>query len=77
MATITAYVLIGCPHSEATKNTLENSKIHHDIIMVNYDEKDNYKQQNNMNTFPQVFLNCSSEKIKIGGNSEFQELLKN
>jgi glutaredoxin-related protein len=41
------------------------------IVKVTQAEKEKYKKQNDMNTFPQIFL----DKIKIGGLDSVTDLL--
>jgi glutaredoxin len=45
------------------------------ILKVNQIEKDKYKKENGMNTFPQIFLIDNNKKIKIGGYTDTIELL--
>ena len=67
------YSLIGCPYSMKSEALL---KLYNPIIhKVEQNEKDKYKQQNNMNTFPQIFLLNNNNKIKIGGYSDVKDLL--
>jgi len=67
------YSLIGCPYSMKSENLL---KLYKPIIhKVSQEEKQKYKQQNSMETFPQIFLLNGNEKTKIGGYSEVKELL--
>lgn len=66
---LTIYSLEGCPYSIKSESLLKlyNPK----IIKVSQAEKDKYKKQNGMNTFPQIFL----DTIKIGGLDSVTELL--
>jgi glutaredoxin len=67
------FSLIDCPYSMKSEKLL---KLYKPIIYkVSQDEKDKYKQENNMNTFPQIFLLNNQNKIKIGGYSDVKELL--
>jgi glutaredoxin len=67
------YSLIGCPYSMKAEQLL---KLYKPIIhKVSQDEKDKYKQQNKMDTFPQIFLLNNQNKTKIGGYSDVKDLL--
>ena len=67
------YSLIGCPYSIKSESLL---KLYKPIIhKISQNDKDKYKQQNNMNTFPQIFLLDDSKKIMIGGYSDVKNLL--
>jgi len=67
------YSLIGCPYSMKSESLLKLYKPN--IHKVSHEEKDKYKQQNNMATFPQIFLLNENEKTKIGGYSDVKDLL--
>jgi glutaredoxin len=59
-------------------STLKKNHIKHKTIIVENTEKSKsyYKKQNEMNTFPQIFLQVNKDEfIKIGGNDNLQELL--
>lgn len=68
------YSLIGCPYSMKAEKLLE--KYQPKIIKVSYQEKEQIKRQNNMPTFPQIFLEDENEKIKIGGLDNTVNLLR-
>jgi glutaredoxin len=68
------YSLIGCPYSMKSEKLLE--KYQPKIIKVNYNEKEQIKRQNNMPTFPQIFLEDGDKKIKIGGFDDTVSLLR-
>jgi len=68
------YSLVGCPWSLKSENKLK--AYNPNIIKVDQSEKSKFKQMNNMNTFPQIFLIDGNEKaIKIGGYDETMQLL--
>jgi len=67
------YSLIGCPYSMKSESLLRLYKPN--IHKVSYEEKDKYKQQNSMKTFPQIFLLDENGKTKIGGYSDVKDLL--
>ena len=48
------YSLEGCPYSMKSESLLKLYKPK--IVKVSQLEKEKYKKQNNMNTFPQIFL---------------------
>jgi glutaredoxin len=68
------YSLVGCPWSLKSENKLK--AYNPNIIKVDQSEKSKFKQMNNMNTFPQIFLIDDNEKaIKIGGYDATMQLL--
>ena len=74
MYKLKVYSLEGCYFSKSAESLLKNNNIEFDLISVSYDEKDQYKSKNKMNTFPQVFLETSKETIKIGGFTELNSI---
>lgn len=73
------YVLNECPYCNKALSTLKENNIKHKSIIVenNEEEKNKYKKQNKMNTFPQIFLQVNKDNyIKVGGNDNLQELLQ-
>ena len=76
MDKIVIYSLNGCGYSRAAVNTLKENNIKHDIYHVDWDNKEDYKISNNMNTFPQIFYQKKNgSRVKIGGNSDLDNLL--
>ena len=67
--TLTIYSLEGCPCSMRSESLLKLYKPK--IVKVSQTEKDKYKKQNDMTTFPQIFL----DNIKIGGLDSVTALL--
>jgi glutaredoxin len=63
------YSLEGCPYSMKSESLLKLYKPK--IVKVSQAEKDKYKKQNDMTTFPQIFL----DNIKIGGLDSVTALL--
>jgi glutaredoxin len=63
------YSLEGCPYSMRSESLLKLYKPK--IVKVSQTEKDKYKKQNDMTTFPQIFL----DNIKIGGLDSVTALL--
>jgi len=73
------YVLEECPYCNNSLKELKNRKIKHKSIVVkNTDEDKNfYKKQNGMNTFPQIFVQVDKDNfLKIGGNNDLMEVLE-
>ena len=68
------YSLQGCGYSKHAESTLEDRK-RVEIISVSQDEKDGIKSQNNMSTFPQIFLKYKGSLTKIGGDSDLTEIV--
>jgi glutaredoxin len=71
------YVLESCPYCNNSLQVLKENKIKHKSIIVKNteEEKNFYKKQNGMNTFPQIFLQVDKDNfIKIGGNSDLMEV---
>ena len=88
MGKITAYCRIGCPHSDATKYSLEQIKTSYpnaniEIIPVENNElaKNSIKRSlssiiGSHSTFPIVLYTKTDNKtFLVGGNDKFQELL--
>jgi len=67
--TLIIYSLEGCPYSMRSESLLKLYKPK--IVKVSQTEKDKYKKQNDMTTFPQIFL----DNIKIGGLDSVTALL--
>jgi len=70
---ILANCLIGCPHSNNTKNKLNKINKNIKINQINFNNKTEFKNKYKLgdtfyNTFPQIFLINNKEKILIGGN---------
>ena len=63
------YSLEGCPYSMRSESLLKLYKPK--IVKVSQAEKEKYKKQNDMTTFPQIFL----DTIKIGGLDSVTALL--
>jgi glutaredoxin len=68
------YSLVGCPYSMKAEQLLE--KYQPKIIKVSYQEKEQIKRQNNMPTFPQIFLEEKEKKITIGGFNDVVRLMR-
>jgi len=73
---IVLYVLNGCPYCSRSLQLLKQYKIKHKEIIVEQEEKEHYKKQNRMNTFPQIFMQIDTNNfMKIGGSSELEEII--
>lgn len=72
------YSLFGCPFSSAAEDLVRDIRLPHKIIKVNTQrEKDKYKKQHQMDTFPQIFFkNSRGQLIKIGGYEEFRSIIE-
>ena len=71
---IVLYVLTSCPYCIRSLQLLKEYKIKHKVIIVEPEEKEHYKKQNRMNTFPQIFMQIDTNNfMKIGGASELEE----
>ena len=75
MTKIKAYCLENCFFSENAKLLLNNNNIEFDLVNVKYENKEEYKKLNKMNTFPQIFLETGNESLKIGGYDDFNKLV--
>jgi len=71
---ILIYLLEGCMYSQQIINMLRNEDYYYHIINVNVNDKGNYKLQNKMTTFPQIFFITSDVKYMIGGIDNFKLL---
>jgi glutaredoxin len=75
---IILYVLEFCPSCLNSLKVLKENKIKHQAIIVENtpEEKNFYKKQNKMDTFPQIFLQIDNDKyMKIGGNYELVNII--
>jgi glutaredoxin len=75
------YYLSYCPHSKATLKTLEELNLKCNLIEcdsrnIEYPDTDKKIIPQDYSTYPQVLFKTDSKTIFIGGNSEFQELIK-
>ena len=74
---IILYVLETCPYCNNALQLLKENKIKHKSIIVKNTEEDKnfYKKQNGMNTFPQIFVQVNKDDfMKIGGYSDLIEV---
>jgi glutaredoxin len=71
---ILGYILKGCPYSMMANEILKNNP-KNQLVYVDYNEKNKYKQLNNMKTFPQIFYVKNNIKYKIGGYDDLSSLL--
>ena len=73
---ILIYSLIDCPYSESACKLLETNNIRHKVIKVHQNNKEKYKKENNMNTFPQIFHINNIQKTKIGGYDDIKKFIE-
>lgn len=74
---IEIFSLDGCGYSQAAENLLKEHNIPFNKVSVSHETKEHHKKINDMNTFPQIFLNKSKDKrTKIGGYSEIDSYLQ-
>ena len=74
MPKLKVFSLNGCGFSQNAEKLLNENNIDYSLIKIDYNEKESVKKQNNMNTFPQIFLETNNDKIKIGGFSELKQV---
>jgi glutaredoxin len=75
---IILYVLSHCPYCNNSLQLLRDNNIKHKTIIVNNteEEKTFYKKQNEMNTFPQIFVQIDKDNfLKLGGYDNLVEVL--
>ena len=73
---IVIYSIIGCPHCLQAKSTLQDLRLPFTDVSIDRfpnHVRDWLKQKTGKTSVPQIFFN----KIYIGGNAEFQDLVKN
>tara|TARA_E500000178_G_C16632465_1_gene578299 strand:- start:151 stop:483 length:333 start_codon:yes stop_codon:yes gene_type:complete len=74
------YSLENCFYSMSASNLLDEENISYNLKSVSHQNKNIYKEKNNMKTFPQIFLQNKDVNIKIGGYSDLSyinNLIKN
>lgn len=74
---IVLYVLESCPYCRSALQLLkENNLKHKSIVVENNEDKELYKKQNRMDTFPQVFLQVEKDSyMKLGGYDNLSEIV--
>ena len=75
------YYLSYCPHSQATLKTLKDLDLYCKVIEcdsrnIEYPDTDKKIIPQDYSTYPQILFEIDNKTIFIGGNSEFQELIK-
>lgn len=76
---IILYVLETCPYCMNALKILKQNKIKHKSIVVEntFEQKEYYKKQNGMDTFPQIFMEIDNDNyMKIGGSDNLTEILE-
>ena len=66
------YTIENCPYCDKALNFLIINDLNYKEILIPYDDKKKIKKKNNMNTFPQIFLNSE----KIGGYSDLVKIFR-
>jgi glutaredoxin len=70
------YVLESCPYCINSLKILRERGLKHQAIIVKQEEKEYYKKQNKMKSFPQIFMEIDKDSyMKIGGNSDLEEII--
>ena len=66
--------LKGCPYSQASEELFKNQKIKHELVQIDYTEKQKYKSDN-ITTFPQIYLKKKYSKgsVLVGGYDDIKE----
>ena len=78
---LVVYSLENCYYSMSAEDFLNENYIDkktkktYRLQRVNQENKMYYKEFNKMNTFPQIFLESSNDKIKIGGYNDLKEII--
>lgn len=78
---LVVYSLENCYYSMSAEDFLnenyvdKKNKKTYRLQRVNQENKMSYKEYNKMNTFPQIFLESSNDKIKIGGYNDLKEIV--
>lgn len=76
MSHFLVYSLVGCPYSKRSEDLVKDMKFEHKIVLVEHDEKEEYKSMNQWNTFPAVFfVDSYDQKYLIGGFSELEKII--
>lgn len=75
---IKAIVLENCPYSIAASELLTKLKIPNEILNINYDNKNKYKNEN-IDTFPQIYLvkKNSNGHLLLGGYDDLNNFIEN
>lgn len=76
---IILYVLEHCPYCNRAFQILNDNNIKHKSIIVKNteEEKNFYKKQNKMSSFPQIFMQLDGDNyMKIGGCDDLQEIME-
>jgi glutaredoxin len=75
MDCLDVYSLEGCYYSKSLEELLNNEKIKFNLNRVNLKNKSKVKEENKMNTFPQVFLNSKNTNYKVGGYDDVNYII--
>lgn len=68
-------ILDGCPYSMMADELIRNNTSRFEILNVNHDNKNEYKNDN-IQTFPQIYLKKYNSNFSelIGGYTEFKQI---
>lgn len=69
------YVLDGCPYCNESMYILNKYELPYKRIIVTNNEKNKYKKELSINTFPYIIFETNTKKYIIGGNDNFQDLI--
>jgi glutaredoxin len=72
------FVLKGCPYCADSIDLVKKNKMTYKLVWVNDNQKDFYKKQNKMNTFPQILYKTSESSKSgtiIGGSTDLEQLV--
>ena len=75
MSSIVIYSLNGCGYSSSSVGILKNKRVNAKIYNIGWQQKEDVKKQNNMTTFPQIFLEYNNQRYKIGGDSNLKNII--
>lgn len=76
MSKIVIFSLNGCGYSQSSLNILRTKNVDAKVFNIDWENKDDVKKKNNMQTFPQIFLEYKKKNYKIGGDSELKNIIK-
>ena len=71
---LVTYSLVGCGFSRMAENLINEHNIKNVLHKVEQKDKDEYKKLNDMNTFPQIFIEHNNKNLKIGGYSNLNDI---
>ncbi len=72
---LTVYSLDGCPFCEAAIKLLIEKDVKHKVIKITQKNKDKYKKDLDVMTFPQLILNSGGKCYKLGGYEDLERIM--